>query len=74
MFTIGKGVFSGVTGVFTKPFDEMKKSGAQGFFKGVFKGVGGLIIKPIGGVFDAVSLTADGVKKTVTIFDDKANE
>ena len=36
--------------------------------------MGGLITKPIGGVFDAVSLTADGVKKTVTIFDDKANE
>ena len=38
------------------------------------KGFGGLIVKPIGGVFDAVSQTADGIKNTVKIFDDKANE
>lgn len=38
------------------------------------KGVGGLITKPIGGVFDAVSLTAEGTKRTLTMFDDKSNE
>lgn len=52
----------------------MNKSGAHGFFKGMMKGVGGLITKPIGGVFDAVSLTAEGSKKTFTWFGDKANE
>jgi hypothetical protein len=40
----------------------------------MLKGVGGLITKPIGGVFDAVSLTAEGTKKTLMFFDDKANE
>ena len=52
----------------------MRKSGASGIFKGIFKGVSGLILKPVGGIFDAVSLTADGIKKTFLIFDDKANE
>ena len=71
--SFGKGVYSGITGVFTKPISEIKKSGASGFFKGIAKGIGGLITKPIGGVFDAVSITADGIKNTVTFFDDKAN-
>lgn len=74
VLSIGKGVFSGITGVFTKPVTEMRKSGASGIFKGIFKGVSGLILKPVGGIFDAVSLTADGIKKTFLIFDDKANE
>ncbi len=55
VFSLGKGFVSGITGVFTKPVDEIKKSGASGIFKGFIKGFGGLITKPIGGLFDAVS-------------------
>ena len=72
--SIGKGIFSGVTGVFSQPFKEVKKSGAKGIFKGIFKGISGLITKPIGALFDATSQTAEGFKKTFTYFDDKANE
>ena len=72
--SLGRGIYSGVTGVITQPFKEIQKQGAKGIFKGLFKGVGGLITKPIGGMMDATSQTAEGLKKTITIFDDKANE
>ena len=74
VMSISKGFYSGITGVFSKPVSEIKKSGASGIFKGLVKGFGGLIVKPIGGIFDAVSQTTEGFKKTITIFDDKANE
>jgi vacuolar protein sorting-associated protein 13A/C len=72
--SIGKGIISGVTGVISQPITEIKKSGATGIFKGMIKGFGGLVMKPVSGVFQATSQTAEGLKKTVTFFDDKANE
>ena len=72
--SIGKGILSGVTGVISQPITEIKKSGATGIFKGMVKGFGGLIMKPVSGIFQATSQTAEGLKKTVTFFDDKANE
>lgn len=72
--SLGRGIYSGVTGVITQPFKEVQKQGAKGIFKGIFKGIGGLITKPIGGIMDATSQAAEGLKKTITIFDDKANE
>jgi vacuolar protein sorting-associated protein 13A/C len=34
----------------------------------------GLIIKPVTGIFDAAAKTTEGIKNTVTYFEDKPNE
>jgi hypothetical protein len=72
--SIGKGLFSGITGIVTQPIKEVKKSGAIGIFKGIFKGITGVVTKPLGGLLDATSQTTEGIKKTITKGDDKANE
>ena len=72
--SIGKGLFSGITGIVTQPIKEVKKSGAIGIFKGIFKGITGVVTKPLGGILDATSQTTEGIKKTITKGDDKANE
>lgn len=74
VISISNGIFSGITGIVTQPMKEVKKSGVTGFFVGVAKGLGGLITKPLGGILDATAQTAEGIKKTITIFDDKLNE
>jgi len=38
------------------------------------KGFAGLVVKPVVGVMDLTSKTAEGIKNTATIFDDKPNE
>ena len=72
--SIGKGVWSGITGIITQPVKEVKKSGAIGIFKGIFKGITGIITKPLGGILDATSQTTEGIKKSITKNDEKANE
>ena len=61
-------------GVFTKPLEGASKGGFKGFFKGAFQGVTGLVVKPVTGVLDLASNTAEGIKNTATVFDQKANE
>ena len=51
MKSIGTGVFSGIKGIFYKPYEGAKKEGAKGVIKGFFKGITGIITKPISGVF-----------------------
>lgn len=58
----------------TKPIQCAKKDGISGFFKGTLIGVTGLIVKPVTGLFDSVSQTAQGVKNTATLLDDKPND
>jgi vacuolar protein sorting-associated protein 13A/C len=53
----GTSVFSGVTGVFTKPVQGARTGGVGGFFGGVGKGMAGLVAKPVSGVVDLVSKT-----------------
>jgi vacuolar protein sorting-associated protein 13A/C len=72
--SIGKGLLSGITGIVVQPIKEVKSSGATGIFLGVFKGMSGLITKPLGGLMDATSQTAEGIKKSVQSKDDRANE
>jgi vacuolar protein sorting-associated protein 13A/C len=62
---LGTSVFSGVTGLVTKPM-EGSKQGGMGFMKGVGMGVAGLFTKPITGVVDLVSKTAQGIESGVT--------
>ena len=53
----GFSVFSGVTGVFTKPVEGAKSGGVAGFAAGFGKGLVGLVSKPVSGAVDLVSKT-----------------
>ncbi|XP_076814167.1 intermembrane lipid transfer protein VPS13A-like isoform X3 [Clavelina lepadiformis] len=57
------GVFSGVTGIVTKPIEGAKKDGAAGFFKGIGKGLIGVVARPVSGVIDLASSTFEGIQK-----------
>eukprot|EP00795_Rhopilema_esculentum_P010930 gene10930-19765_t len=59
-----KGLFSGVTGIVTKPVEGAKAEGAAGFFKGVGKGLIGVVARPTGGLVDMASSTFEGLKST----------
>jgi len=59
-----KGIFSGVTGIVTKPVEGAKNEGAAGFFKGVGKGLIGVVARPTGGLVDMASSTFEGLKST----------
>ena len=61
-------------GIFTKPIEGATKGGFSGFFKGALQGVTGLVVKPVTGVLDAAANTAEGIKNTATVFDQKASE
>jgi hypothetical protein len=63
-----------VLGIVTKPYQEVKKQGPKGIFTGAIKGISGLIVKPVAGVLDATAKTAEGLKVTALLFDDKPNE
>jgi len=68
---IVKGVGYGVKGVFTQPMEGASADGAKGFFKGTVKGVTGLVAKPVAGILDAASKTAEGIKNTANMFDQR---
>nr|XP_018672980.1 vacuolar protein sorting-associated protein 13C-like [Ciona intestinalis] len=57
------GLFSGVTGIVSKPIEGAKKGGASGFFKGVGKGLVGVVARPVSGVIDLASTTLEGVQR-----------
>lgn len=59
-----KGLFRGVTGIVTKPFEGAQKSGVEGFLQGVGKGVLGVGIQPLSGVLDLLSKTTEGANAT----------
>lgn len=42
----GYGVYDGVTGLVSQPYNGAKREGVSGFFKGFAKGVGGAVLKP----------------------------
>ncbi|CAM9004161.1 unnamed protein product [Rhodiola kirilowii] len=55
-----KGLFRGVTGILTKPFEGAKSSGVEGFVQGVGKGLIGAAAQPVSGVLDLLSKTTEG--------------
>ncbi|CAH1965913.1 unnamed protein product [Acanthoscelides obtectus] len=57
------GVYSGLTGVFTKPVTGAKEQGVEGFFKGLGKGAVGLVTRPVAGVVDFASGSLEAVKR-----------
>lgn len=54
----GYSIFSGVTGVFTKPVQGAFAGGVAGFAAGFGKGLVGLVSKPVSGAVDLVSKTS----------------
>ncbi|KAL4505260.1 hypothetical protein ABPG72_016327 [Tetrahymena utriculariae] len=72
--SIFSGVAKGITGVLVNPFEGAKKGGALGLLKGVGLGFAGLIAKPVSGVLDAASSITGGIKNTIALGDEKANE
>ena len=69
-----KSVQSAAFGVVTQPIKGAKQNGFKGFAKGALRGVTGLVIKPAAGGFDFFSKTADGIKYSLKIFDEKNND
>jgi vacuolar protein sorting-associated protein 13A/C len=51
---LGRGIVSGVAGLFRKPIEGARESGAGGMIKGIGEGVVGLALKPLTGVVDLV--------------------
>lgn len=64
--SVVSGFKSGVTGLFTKPFEEAQKDGALGFVRGVGMGVFGAAVKPVIGVTDGITHMAQGISNELS--------
>ncbi|KAK2951005.1 putative Vacuolar protein sorting-associated protein 13C [Blattamonas nauphoetae] len=67
----GKGIATGLTGVFVDPVRGAQRDGAKGFFKGIGQGLVGTVVKPVVGTVDLATKTIDEVKYATTVFDQK---
>ena len=45
----GQGLFDGITGLVTQPFEGAQKGGALGFLQGFGRGIAGAALKPSAG-------------------------
>lgn len=61
----GYGMYDGITGIATQPWNGAKKDGASGFFKGVGKGLGGIVAKPGAALFSIPAYFMKGAYKQV---------
>lgn len=59
-------LFSGVTGIFTKPIQRTQQEGAKGFFKGMGAGLFGAITAPVTATLRAGTSISQGVASTAT--------
>ncbi|CEP02864.1 hypothetical protein PBRA_002831 [Plasmodiophora brassicae] len=64
----GRGILSGVTGVFVDPIKGAKREGAKGFVKGFGKGIVGVVAKPISGTLQLASAAAGGVRSVASSY------
>ena len=62
---LGKGLASGVSGLFLKPMKGLKDGGAAGLAKGLAKGVVGVVAKPLSGGLDLVSKSVQGAAASI---------
>ncbi|KAK3275252.1 hypothetical protein CYMTET_16610 [Cymbomonas tetramitiformis] len=63
--SLARGVFNGVTGVFTKPIEGAQKHGVGGFVMGIGKGVVGVATNTVGGALTLASKSVEGVSTTI---------
>jgi len=57
----GTSIWSGVTGLVSKPYEGAKEEGVGGFIVGVGKGAAGLVSKTVSGAVDIVAKTTEGL-------------
>jgi hypothetical protein len=57
----GTSIWSGVSGIVTKPVEGARRDGLEGFFLGVGKGATGLVAKTLSGTIDIVAKTSEGI-------------
>ncbi len=57
----GSSIWSGVSGVFTKPIEGAREDGVGGFFVGIGKGAAGFVSKTVSGTVDIVAKTSEGL-------------
>ena len=62
---LGKGLVSGVSGLFLKPMKGLKDGGAAGLAEGLAKGVVGVVAKPLSGGLDLVSKSVQGAAASI---------
>jgi len=62
---LGKGLASGVSGLFLKPVKGLKDGGAAGLAEGLAKGVMGVVAKPLSGGLDLVSKSVQGAAASI---------
>ena len=67
----GKGIASGVSGLFLKPFEGLKDKGAKGLVEGVGKGVVGLAAQPLSGALEFVSKGVEGASAALDLDKDQ---
>ena len=60
----GTSIWSGVSGVFTKPIEGAKNDGVGGFLRGVGRGGAGLVTKTVSGMVDIVAKTSEGLENS----------
>lgn len=56
-----QGVAFGVTGVLTKPVENVRQHGFLGLAHGIGRAFLGVVVQPLSGALDFVSLTVDGI-------------
>ncbi|KAG9238186.1 hypothetical protein BJ875DRAFT_480641 [Amylocarpus encephaloides] len=61
----GHGLYDGLTGLVTQPYNGARKEGAVGFLKGVGKGLGGVVFKPSAGACGVPGYAFMGVYKSL---------
>ncbi len=54
-------IYSGITGVFTKPLEGARNEGLYGFIKGGAQGAAGFVTKTISGGIDIIAKTSEGL-------------
>jgi len=64
----GKGLFEGISGMFSKPIEGAQQEGVTGFFKGVGKGLIGIPVKPLTGILDFTTKTTEGISNVKNYF------
>ncbi|KAI8877271.1 DUF1162-domain-containing protein [Backusella circina FSU 941] len=64
--SLASSVFSGFSGLVTRPVEGANKEGLGGFFKGVGKGLVGVVTKPAVGVLDLANNVTEGIRNTAT--------
>ena len=57
------GIYDGITGLVTHPYQGARKGSAVGFVKGVGKGVGGFVLKDLAAVTGPFGYTMKGIHK-----------